>query len=235
MGDVRPVILAGGTASRFGHVTRILPKCLLPISASETLLTRCLNHLRAADFDNVIISTSPEQYPILDIALRRYVAGAALSIELLSNETHALGPLAALRRVLEQVIEPFVLLALSDIAFTGNPFVGLTPPRNLLMGCQPARMATPSSGFLLVRDGVVNDLSYSSLVGDDCAYWPGVAMFERSLVLPYLDRAASVRAPLETVFEMAIRDGAGFEWTECPAFVNVNTPADWRACLSTTD
>jgi len=73
--DVCVVILAGGTASRFGGVMQVLPKCFLPVSAEETLLTRLLSQLREAGFAKTVISTSPQWFPLFEAFTRKIVDG----------------------------------------------------------------------------------------------------------------------------------------------------------------
>jgi molybdopterin-guanine dinucleotide biosynthesis protein A len=245
--DVCVVILAGGTASRFGGVMQVLPKCFLPVSSEETLLTRLLSQLQEAGFAKTVISTSPQWFPLFEAFTRRCRetrSTDALEREdrpqktmvcptVLSNPAHAAGPLAALGNAARQIEEPRLLLCLPDIFFWENPFPELAAGDRAaaLSGCPVDRLTkSPSSGFLTVKDGVVETLAYQPPPARPDAFWPGVALFRQSGVVPLLESIAP-EGPIENLFSAAIAQGVRFTFQPCGPFGNVNTMGEWLFLL----
>jgi NDP-sugar pyrophosphorylase family protein len=231
--DVCVVILAGGAASRFGGVTQVLPKCFLPVSAEETLLTRLLGQLRDAGFDKVAISTSPQWFPVFEALVGRCRETRSSSALVLSNPAHAAGPLAALGNAARQIEEPRLLLCLPDIYFRENPFPGLaaTGQDAVLSGCPVDRMTrAPSSGFLTVNEGMVETLTYRTPPDRPDAFWPGVALFPRNGFVPLLESVAP-EGPIENLFAAAMAQGVRFAFQPCGPFGNVNTMVEWLYLL----
>ena len=230
--DVCVVILAGGTASRFGGVTQVLPKCFLPISADETLLTRLLGQLREAGFDKTVISTSPQWFPVFEALVGRYRETRSSGAVVLSNPAHADGPLTALGNAARHIEESRLLLCLPDIFFWENPFPELAAAdRAALSGCPVDRVTrAPASGFLTINDGVVETLTYRQSPARLDAFWPGVALFHRSGVVPLLESIAP-EGPIENLFAAAMAQGVHFDFHPCGPFGNVNTMDEWLYLL----
>jgi choline kinase len=230
--DVCVVILAGGTASRFGGVMQVLPKCFLPVSSEETLLTRLLGQLREAGFAKIVISTSPQWFPLFEAFTRRCRETGSSSALVLSNPAHADGPLAALGNAARQIEEPRLLLCLPDIFFQENPFPKLAAGNRAaaLSGCPVDRLTkSPSSGFLTIKDGIVETLAYQPSPHPD-AFWPGVALFPQSGVVALLESIAP-EGPIENLFAAAIAQGIRFTFQPCGPFGNVNTMGEWLYLL----
>src|ERR1700748_739408 len=103
--DVCAVILAGGVATRFGRVAQILPKCFLPVSGDETLLTRMLNQLQEGGFTRAVVSTSPQWVPVFEALIARYRETCGCRVRVLSNPAHTAGPLAALSVAVAEIAE----------------------------------------------------------------------------------------------------------------------------------
>lgn len=230
-GDACVVILAGGAASRFGAVTKVLPKCFLPVSADETLMTRLLGQLWEAGFTKTVISTSPTWFPVFDSLLSGYreTRGAVV----LSNRAHSAGPLAALGNAMKQIEEPRLLLCLADIFFWENPFRELAAADReaVLSGCPVDRLkSAPSSGFLTTTQGTVESISYRQAPAHWEAFWPGVALFRKTDALPWLDSIAE--GPIENLFLAALAQGVRFAYQPCGPFQNVNTMDEWLQLLS---
>jgi hypothetical protein len=231
--DVCAVILAGGAASRFGGVARVLPKCFLPVSAEETLLTRLLNQLAEAGFAKAAISTSPEWFPVFEALIARFRGTGCC--EVLSNPAHAAGPLAALGGAARQIGERRLLLCLPDIFFPENPFPALAaanPDVAALSGCMAGgSMSAPSSGFLTVNRGMVEALTYRRSTGRCDAYWPGVALFPQGGIVPLLESMAP-GGPIEELFAAAIAQRVRIGFQPCGPFGNVNTLSEWLRLLA---
>ncbi len=229
-GDVRVVILAGGVASRFGAVTQVLPKCFLPVSADETLMTRLLGQLREAGFTKTLISTSPQWFPVFDALIGG--CQETRSTVVLSNPAHASGPLAALGNAARQVEESRMLLCLPDIFFWENPFRELVSADReaTLIGCPVDRVKSiPSSGFLAIAQGMVEALTYRQSAARLDAFWPGVALFRKSDAVPLLESTAE--GPIENLFVAAMSQGVGFAFQACGPFQNINTMDEWLQLL----
>ncbi len=225
--DVCVVILAGGVASRFGAVTQVLPKCFLPVSADETLITRLLGQLRQAGLTKVVISTSPQWFPVFEALI-----GCHHAASVLSNPAHAAGPLAALREAIRQIEEPRLLLALPDIFFRENPFRELASAGGsaTLIGCPVDQVNNPpSSGFLTIAQGMVEALAYRQPPVRLDAFWPGVALFHKSDAVPLLE--STVEGPIENLVAAAMARGVDFAFAPCGPFQNINTMEEWLQLL----
>ena len=232
--DVCVVILAGGGATRFGGVTRVLPKCFLPVSGEETLLTRLLNQLDEAGFAKAVISTSPQWFPVLEALIARYRETRSYGVQVLSNPAHAAGPLAALGAAARDIGEQRLLLCLPDIFFRENPFPALAAasPDEVLPGCIAGRlMRAPRSGFLTVNQEIVEALTYRPSSSHHDAFWPGIALFRQSQIVPLLESTAPA-GPIEDLFAAAIAKGVRFAFQPCGPFVNVNTLGEWLDLLT---
>jgi NDP-sugar pyrophosphorylase family protein len=231
--DVCAVILAGGVAKRFGRVTQVLPKCFLPVSADETLLTRLLDQLNEGGFTSAVVSTSPPWFPVFEALIARYRETCDCRVRVLSNPAHSAGPLAALAAAAGQIAEPRLLLCLPDIFFEENPFPALAAadPDEALCGCRTEGWKSPpASGFLSLAGSEVAALTYQPGARPD-AYWPGIALFRRAGPVPLFDPAIPAGAPIETIFAAALARGVRFAFQPCGQFENVNTPDRWRVLL----
>jgi hypothetical protein len=212
---------------------QVLPKCFLPVSAEETLLTRLLRQLREAGFVKTVISTSPQWFPLFEAFTRRCRETGSSDALVLSNPAHADGPLAALGNAARQIEEPRLLLCLPDIFFWENPFPELASGDRAaaLSGCPVDRLTkSPSSGFLTIKDGIVETLAYQPPPARPDAFWPGVALFRQSGVVPLLESIAP-GGPIETLFAAAITQGIRFTFQPCGPFGNVNTMGEWLYLL----
>lgn len=235
MSAILPVLLAGGGATRFGDLARVVPKAFLPASAHESLLGRLLRQLEAVGFSDALLSTSPNQQAIFELLLARQAElQRRLRVRVFANAAHHNGPVAALARIIAEINAPYALLCLPDICFAANPLASWDHAcTNVLFGCPPQKLPDlPRSGWLQVHEGAAVHLSYALRDASEYVYWPGLAAFECAALRPHLEVAAGVSdAPLESVFEAAMGAGVRFRWIECPPFINVNTPEDWLDCL----
>ena len=228
--DVCAVILAGGVATRFGRVAQILPKCFLPVSGDETLLTRMLNQLQEGGFTRAVVSTSPQWVPVFEALIARYRDICGCDVRVLSNPAHTAGPLAALSVAAAQITERRLLLCLPDIFFEASPFPALAAAdaEEVLCGCQAQGWENlPASGFLSLAGTEVAALAYHSDARPD-AYWPGIALFRRAGPVALLDPAIPADAPIETLFSEALARGVRFAFQPCGPFENINTADRWR-------
>lgn len=133
MTPLTAIVLAGGRGARLGRLGRILPKALIAVSPTDTVLTRLLSQLGGAALP-VLVTTNSEDQPLIDAVVRRSL-GEAGGVTVVAETAHALGPVSGLRAALDRVDAERVLVCLSDIVFLSSPFAG---------------------GDVLLRDGLIS-------------------------------------------------------------------------------
>ncbi len=117
-----PIILAGGLSTRFGSISKYIPKFLFPIHGS-TMLEKQILLLTDAGFKKIVISCRPELYENIQKTIFAY-KNNNVDITIYKNNLHEKGPISALAG-LESFIDDHALVVLSDIFFTSNPFKNL--------------------------------------------------------------------------------------------------------------
>jgi len=239
-GCTTAVILAGGEGQRVGRVGALLPKGLLPVSQEGTLISHLIDQLRTCKPERIVISTSPENHSIYSSFLKKYVRlneEECCSIQLLRNDKHQHGPIAALGAVVERYQSDRYVIALSDVHLTPNPFNKLAPQtRNSLI---VSKHKPNSGGVVLCRGKKVVRLCYHPLHMDDKAEylicsWSGSLLISHE-ALPYLlDCAKCSRScdPLENWINAAISAEIDFNWIMIENFINVNKWEDFRRCIN---
>ena len=63
---MKALILNSGMGKRMGEITSEHPKCMTPISETDTILSRQLKQLYAAGFDDFVITTGPFEQALKD-------------------------------------------------------------------------------------------------------------------------------------------------------------------------
>lgn len=250
--NTQVVILAGGQAQRLGKLGGILPKSLLPVSSTQTLLSRLLDQLIEARFENIVVSTSDVSLPLMRSFVDRYVAwqqtkcsAAASGLVVFNNPEHKSGPLHALAEVLVRFPAHRYLLCLGDIFFTTNPFLqrqGIQDERfdenYLFIWPRPLDECLPTSGTVWVEGLWVKSLSYQGGVdAKGCKYltasWSGSALFGSSVKEELLTYLRTNRGEiLEDFFNYSISLGRTYAGLEVEAFVNINCFEDLRPVLA---
>lgn len=243
---VTTVILAGGNSQRFETLGSLLPKPLLPVSKTQTVLSRLLDQLTDAGLRKIIISTSRHNFPMLQPFVERYHnvrhVEPSAAIRLLLNDHHSEGPVAALRAVITTVPDDLYLLCLADIVFLSNPF-----RHSLLSGCASGHNYILSSSDpdwrgssgLVFSDmhQKVNVVSYSQLShnvprGQKISWWSGSLLFGRDVVRALQEyQCTSSDIVLEDFIARCLDDGIGFSVLPTPKFVNINTFNDLQRLI----
>jgi molybdopterin-guanine dinucleotide biosynthesis protein A len=121
------IIMAGGQGSRLKRLGRFVSKAAL-IVFDQPMLMRHLDHLLEAGFRNIIVSTNPLHYPMLDALVGSYretitgegIIDARLSV--LNNPAHVAGPTEGLLGALREVRTPRTLMVLVDEFIRANSF-----------------------------------------------------------------------------------------------------------------
>jgi hypothetical protein len=237
-------------AERVGEVGRLLPKSLFPISAGDTLLTRNLRWLLLAGCANILISTNPDQYEIVEWSVRRFLGalssapslGSIPSIKVLSNKQHAVGPVHALATAAAAAAtgSDGLLYCLSDICFLANPFTATTasPTSTVFARSGDGVNYLSQGGVAIVRKQVCCRLC---LRPEDCIQepdeekylWSGMAMLDHSALQELHRFVSSIpQAVEEDYINRCISTGQSFERRDVPGFVNVNTFEDYRVAIS---
>jgi NDP-sugar pyrophosphorylase family protein len=247
--DRTAVVLAGGTASRFGSVGKILPKPLFPISVRHTLLSRTVEWLFLGGCSRIIVSTTPAQYAIVAWHTTRFCELFKPKpplffprIEVFPNDKHADGPIHALASAAAWSGERSVLFCLSDICFLANPFARLT--RKHLAKVQTAVFTTKLKSSDELSYGGIATISHSRCTRiyvrpDECANlmqerhrWSGIALLD-SHALSELQRFATTTptAVEEHFINHCIALGHVFDVITVSSFINVNKMQDYRRAL----
>ena len=227
------ILLAGGEGTRLGQVGRLLPKCLLPISTEETLLSRNVEQLVRAQVKEIVISASPGNFRMIQAftqPLSRELRQQAVNLRVIKNAAHRSGPISALAAILNQNVRPAYLLALADIAFEQNAFTslgGAATTQNVLAVSdrEPGR-----GGIVIVRETHVLALHYRNdaipLAKRGTYNWTGAACFSCRAARVIAVCAASAETPLEFAFSSLLSNSETLRIIKVPKFVNVNNFAD---------
>lgn len=242
-------IVLAGDATRLGPLGALLPKALFPVSATETLLSRTLDHLREAGFSSLVVSTSPAGFALIKPFVDRYCksSGAgnnsrSCEVVTLENPQHRFGPLHALAEVLRRFAAEQYLLCLGDIFFTCNPFSKVHKANGggnyLLVWPMPDEERLAQGGIAFLQGGYVSSLSYESVARNGCARgvpasWTGSALFQQAVKE---DLSAHLSANggqvLEHFFNYSLSQGRSYQAIEAGEFVNVNRFPDLQRVLS---
>jgi NDP-sugar pyrophosphorylase family protein len=250
--DVTAVVLAGGRGDRIGPIGQLLPKAILPVSPSQTLLSRTLEHLREARIPRVVVSTSPDQYSILAAFVERCVAISGeegrhdrTTIEVVCNPLHESGSVAAFGEMLTRLTAGKAIMYLGDIWCSENPFTGLlaVSKSGSAIATVPATQAEARvrGGAVYLREGRVLRLyervgaaefspetEVHQWIGAallDAAVWADVIEFARSAV------GARVCPTEEDMLNHLIDTGCRLVVSIANEFVNVNKVEDWERIL----
>jgi NDP-sugar pyrophosphorylase family protein len=246
---VTAIVLAGGSGSRFGEISAILPKALLTISPDETLLSRLLNQLTAAGIDDIVISTSEQYAGVMKAVVEAYLrstnaAPEQLSVRVFVNSGHASGPGAALASAVNQCGDVDILLCLSDIYFACNPFHDLrrairdSSPKVSVLAVDSLR--TGVGGIVSTRQGRVERLLYRPTAAQPARLrssrrynWTGTALMARSAA-GVLGRTVGDRGePLEECLNRMLDAAHDFVVVRVGRFINVNSYNDLLRCRRT--
>ncbi len=237
-------ILAGGLATRTNGLGRFLPKSMLPVSDQETCLTRQLSQLVTAGYRNIVVSTSPAQYALLQCFLARVVESlwsddlrGELCLEVFSNVAHDEGPLPALAEALVAYPSGNHLISLADIVYASNPFVDCFLGNNSASNLLLVGPRIPGRGGLVSRqDERVRRLWYSIEQEPDCQSgaefnWTGAVCLSEKTCAAIIDfgRIAKNR-PLEDAVNHVLDAGCNIIYRNVGAFINVNTIRDLAHC-----
>lgn len=233
--NVSAIILAGGLSSRVGKIGQIVPKCLLPVSRDETLLTRLINQLNEIKPEEIIISTSERQFEILSAAVRNIDSrGHNAPPRVILNPLHVLGPGPALGYALQQTNAALTVTCLSDIFFEHSPFRNIGNTENITLICSP--LDSFSGGVVEHSKGVVSGLIYSRAEfkpdpAKSYHNWTGASIIGSHAKWTVENCCNVGSAPLEHLFIRSICSGITVRLIETGYFRNINTFDDYRRCL----
>lgn len=242
------VILVGGQANRFGRLGQLIPKALLPVSEYQTILSRIMDQLIEAQIDQIIISASKENFDFFKCFIKNYIEigipTLSSKVELLLNEKHVYGPLAALDYALSTVNSELYLLCLGDIFYSVNPFIQLIFDikagirKNYLLAYPVSDNESLKEGGILCVNGELLAEIYkyfSDFLDKQNAYafykkylWSGSALFDASVKddlhdLVYL----SQETILENLFSFSIAREKKLYVRSVEKFVNINFYSDF--------
>jgi NDP-sugar pyrophosphorylase family protein len=233
------VVLAGGSSSRIGNLGRILPKCLLAVSVSETLLSRLLTQLTEAAVEEIVVSTTVQFAPLLREFIAGYISETTQlnltvpKISVFSNDGHSLGPCIALINVLRNFAANRFLVCLSDIYFYENPFAYFLSAETkndvALLGSQ---YESDRGGVMIVDYDAVVRLSYLPLNSTPHQHtvlnWTGTAWINEAAKQTIVRANFELTdAPLESLFILLMASGHPLTVRIAGKFVNVNRFDDY--------
>jgi len=233
MKDSIGIILAGGLGSRMGNLFTVLPKCLLPVSKDDTLLTHVMNHLIRMNLDTIIVSTSEANFDII----RTFVTSLRnikkkVDLIVFKNQGHVDGPVAALQKVVSTWEKKSYILSLSDIVFLDKLLIMPPPNRNWLL-CSPR--ITGRSGVVATMGMFAKHLYYNSTEAphEERMNWTGTACFDRRVadILINLSNPSNF-TNLEEFINSSIEFGNDWQIVMTSNFVNVNTFQDYLNQIS---
>jgi NDP-sugar pyrophosphorylase family protein len=243
-GPLVAIILAGGDSSRFGRLGDLLHKALLPVTADQTLLSRNLDYLHESGITDVVISTSPKSFPVIESFVERYTAVAPVSFrpQVISNPLHEMGSLAALGHIVSGHPGSKYVMSFADIFFGSNPYLPITSlvndAENFVAGFpSPTASDWARGGLMRVRSGVCERMF---LRPEECQHytpqemntWSGITVFSASVVDDLKDFLHMNYSSIEEDFiNFCLDRGRGFAVYEVDRFINVNCYADYLEVL----
>lgn len=219
------LILSGGSSTRTDFLSKVVPKFLTPIWKTN-LLFRQIDQALDADIENIFISTKPELYQLVkDLCVNKY----GKKVFVIKNPSHKTGILNALLYSIDKIGTKDILISLSDIFYSKNPFNKVIKRKvynNLIFaGHRDKKIPNYSGGGVLT---IINNLvmkldensSYSTTNG---AYWNGLIYLnkidKKSLKL-YLKNNTKV-LKIGDYFNTLITQDTLF--VETGMFINCNT------------
>jgi len=232
---------------RFGHLGQLLPKSLLPVTESETLLSRNLDHLYQARIREVVISTSPENFLLLKPFVERYDKLAANSgfrsypTTVFSNPLHKISSLAALGEIISNYTRRKYLMTFGDMFFSNNPYLAIgdlaVADLNLVGAyAHPDENDIQKGGLVLVRDGECKRFFLrpsNTLECEGLQCWSGITMLTTEVAEDLREFVRTPHSPIEEDFiNFSISKGRRFCVYEVDRFINVNTYSDYIDILT---
>ena len=128
---MKVILLAAGRGRRFGKRTVRLPKCLIPLSRGEDLLSRYLDSFRALKLRDVVLVVGHEKDRVIRACIEK---GRGLSVKFLFNPRYEQGSIVSLFTAAHELTDDCLIMD-ADVYFQTNALGKL--------------LKTPGSAFLL--------------------------------------------------------------------------------------
>src|SRR5207302_826016 len=243
------IVLAGGESARFGRLGELLHKALVPVTESQTLLSRNLDYLYESGITNVIISTSPKSFQVLEPFIDRYNnleiknnRPTAFCPRLIANPLHSVSSLAALNQIISDDQTGNYLMLFADMFFTTNPYIRISDLMHRtdnLIGAfpRPTESDCARGGLALIRDGECKRmfLKFTECGGCDqreIFAWSGITVFDVNVADDLNDFVLASNSMIEEDFiNFCINKGRRFSAYEVDRFINVNSYSDYMEVL----
>jgi NDP-sugar pyrophosphorylase family protein len=223
--NMKLIILSGGFSTRTGFLYKISPKFLVPIW-NTNLLFRQIDQALENKIYNIFVSTRPELYKLIkELCFDRYHK----KVVVIKNPMHKKGILNALLYSIKIIGTENVVISLSDIFYSKNPFTRIVKEINLhgfiFAGHSFKKVNKYTGGGILTfyKKRLIRldeDPKYTTLRG---AYWNGLVYqknFNISTLKIFLKKYKKTH-PIGDYFNTLINHRTFF--IETGIFVNCNT------------
>ena len=229
MENILHIILVGGKATRFGILSKGVPKTIMPIG-NTTLLHRQISQSLNAGNKKILVATSKFFREQIINSLEEYP-----DIKVIYKTNDAKGPLYTLRNILTNVSKSTtIILTLGDIYFRDNPFtkldVSIDTRRIYLAGAKAFNQKDLAfGGVIFVDKKKVTAIVKKSICGNNKGFkWSGTAIFNADIKVDLEKFLKFDKREIEDFFEYCRMVHYKVRFIEIPDFINVNKPEDFH-------
>jgi choline kinase len=144
---LKVILLAAGRGKRFGKRTKALPKCLIPIGGSETLLKRYFDAFRKNGLRDIVLVVGHQKEKILH-ACKKY--GRGLSIRSLENKAFKQGSIVSLRAAAAELNDDCLIMD-ADVYFEPSALKKLLAKKSSVFLLDPDSKSAGEEMMLMAR------------------------------------------------------------------------------------
>ncbi len=221
------IIMAGGMSTRMGSIGKKVSKSVIPLYESSLLDQHVKYAKKSKSFAKIIISTSPDLYPILNLTIED------VDVVVHENSDHDGGSLKALNSILNYVDSEFSTVTFADIFFLDNPynFTEEELQNDILLGYDDffTEIEAFRGGIVIVKDKLVTEIIEKPIERkyEDAYRWNGISVIRTNLIKKYLPvflEEVDKEVPEGDFYQFLLQQGYAIKATKMSDFVNNNNP-----------
>lgn len=223
------IILAGGKATRFGTLSKGVPKAIMPLGNSTLLHRQIAQSLSSGDTE-ILVATNKLFAKQIEKAVEDYP-----EVKVIYKTNDVRGPLSTLKNILKTISnKTTVILTLGDIYFLKNPFTKLNINMNkdvvYLAGAKafdPKDLAL--GGVVFTKNQKITGVIKKPIAGNKKGYkWSGTAVFKANIKKDLARFLQSDKNEIEDFFEDYRLKKHKMLFIEISDFINVNKIEDFH-------
>lgn len=146
---MKVILLAAGRGRRFGKRTAKLPKCLIPLSRGQNLLTRYLSTFRKLGLRQIVLVVGHEKERIIRECAEK---GRGLSIKFLINPRYKQGSIVSLCTAADEMSRDCLVMD-ADVWFQAGQLKRLLEAKKSSFLLDPRSKSSGEEMMVMAREG----------------------------------------------------------------------------------